>query len=508
VNQARLLMIDLSGPRLTADERAFLSERRPGGVCIFGRNVTDRVQLGELVAELRSLAGQELLVAVDQEGGGVVRVADLPYPPGAMALGAADDPDLTREIAAATGRGLRSVGINVDFAPVADVNSNPANPVIADRSFGADPAHVARHVVAFVRGLQEEGVAATVKHFPGHGDVAVDSHLELPALASEPGMLRRLELPPFEAAISVGVAAVMSAHIVLAALDPLAPATLSERVLGGLLRRELGFDGVVFTDALDMRAIAGSWGAAEASVLALAAGADMPVHVGPIREHEEVVAALESAVGEGRLDAGALAASGERLERLRSAFPARPEPGNGWRDGDDRLLDEAARRSLVSLGRLPRLEAGTRVLLVSAEAARQSAATQVTVRPAEGLAAALLEQGVAVEGLEYRPATALTAAEPARAMSRAAEVVIFASTSRTALSDEERELGRRLAAGAREFVHVALWNPYSTAELPGPALVSFGWRERSCRAVAAALLGQPVTGVAPVPLRTFDDIEL
>jgi beta-N-acetylhexosaminidase len=506
-DSARLLMIDLSGPRLTADERAFLAERRPGGVCLFGRNVVDRVQVSELVSELRSLAGPELVVAADQEGGGVVRIGDLPYPPGAMALGAAGDPGLTREVAAATGRGLRSVGINVDFAPVADVNSNPANPVIADRSFGADPEQVARHVVAFVRGLQAEGVAATVKHFPGHGDVAVDSHLDLPTLATPPETLRRLELPPFEAAIAVGVAAVMSAHVVLAAVDTDAPATLSQPVLGGLLRGGLGFDGVVFTDSLDMLAIAGRWGAPEAAVMALAAGADMPVHVGPIREHEEVAVALGRALGEGRLDRAALAASQERLDRLRRAFPPRPDVAGAWTDGDERLLDEAARRSLVALGRLPLLGEGSRVLLVAAEATRQSAASQLTVRPAEGLVAALRSRGVAVEELEYAPAAALASADTGLARARDADVALFVSTSRTSLTDEERELGRRLARGTASFAHVALWNPYVVAELPGPALVSFGWRERSCRAVAAALMGQPLTGLPPVPLRTLDDIE-
>src|SRR5690606_27403371 len=235
--------------------------------------------------ELRDLAGDGLIVSVDQEGGGVVRVLDLPYPPSAMALGAADDVALTRAVAAATGRGLSAVGIDVDLAPVADVNSNPANPVIADRAFGADPAHVARHVVAFVEGLQAEGVAATVKHFPGHGDTSVDSHLALPTLDLSLEELERRELPPFVAAFRAGVAAVMSAHIVLPRIDAEYPATLSSAVIEGLLRERLGFDGVVFSDALDMRAIADRWGGPESAVLALAAGVDMPALVAPLAEH-------------------------------------------------------------------------------------------------------------------------------------------------------------------------------------------------------------------------------
>jgi beta-N-acetylhexosaminidase len=504
---AAFLMIDLSGTSLTPDERAFLGERRPGGVCLFGRNVSDMVQVAEFLAELRSLAGPDLLVAVDQEGGGVVRIDDIPYPPGAMALGAADEPRLTEAVAAATGRGLRALGVNVDFAPVADVNSNPANPVIADRSFGADPQQVARHVAAFVRGLQGEGVAATVKHFPGHGDVAVDSHLDLPTLERSAGMLERLELPPFLAAIDAGVAAVMSAHIVLRPSGDGLPATLSGEVLTGLLRDRLGFGGVVFTDSLDMKAVAGRWSAPEAAVMAMAAGVDMPVHVGPVREHAEMAAAIDRALARGVLDPGALEASAGRLARLGRRYPARPDPVAAWSDGDEELLMLAARRGLVALGRLPRLEPRTRVLLVTAEAVRQGAATQTTVRPGAGLLAELRGRGLLVEELAYQPDRAEELLATALAAVPVHDVVVFVSSSRTSITEGELRLGRQLAVAARGFVHLALWNPYTAAELPGPALVTFGWRERSIRAAAEALLGQPITGVPPVPLRTFDDIE-
>src|SRR5690625_3490977 len=174
-----LLFLDLSSTSLTPDERELLASRRFAGLTVFARNVQDRFQLADYLSEVRELAGDDFIVATDQEGGRVLRVLDLPYPPAAMALGAADDAELTREVARATARGLRSTGINVDFAPVADLNVNPLNPVIADRAFGTDPEAVSRHVSAFVTGLQEEGVAATVKHFPGHGDTSLDSHLAL-----------------------------------------------------------------------------------------------------------------------------------------------------------------------------------------------------------------------------------------------------------------------------------------------------------------------------------------
>ena len=256
MNPERLLMIDLSGPQLTPEERAFLAEHPVGGVCLFARNIRDRFQVAELTAELRALCGESLLVATDQEGGGVVRSLDVPYPPGAMALGAADDPALTEKVGAATARGLRAQGINLNFAPVADVNNNPRNPVIADRSFGEDPERVARHVAAFIRGTQGAGVAACVKHFPGHGDTETDSHLGLPVLEADSARLEGLEFVPFRAAMAADVAAVMSAHIVLPQFDPAQPATLSRAVLTGLLREHLGFGAVIFTDALNMRAVA------------------------------------------------------------------------------------------------------------------------------------------------------------------------------------------------------------------------------------------------------------
>ena len=506
MNLARLLMIDLSGTSLTQDEREFLAERKPGGVCLFGRNVLDRFQVADLVAELRSLAGPELLVAVDQEGGGVVRIPDLPYPPSAMALGAADDPALTRKVAAATGRGLRAVGINVDFAPVADVNSNAANPVIADRSFGADPEHVARHVVAFVEGLQSQGVAATLKHFPGHGDVDIDSHLDLPTLTKTPEMLERSDWPPFRAAIDSGASAVMTAHILLESVDPDLPGTLSPAIITGLLRGRLGFGGVVFSDALEMKAIARRWGPREAAVLALAAGVDMPAQVATVDVHEQTVESLGLAVAEGRLETAKLEVSLGRLERLSDSYPGGASDAEAaWGSGAEELLVEAARRALVALGEIPRLTPGTRVVLVAAGASLQSAATQATVRPAEGLAKALRDRGAEVIEVEYDRSEVTGAGERAIEATRGSDLLVFASTARTALGKDEVDLARRLALASDQvpFLHVALWNPFTVAALPGPALITFGWRERSVRAAAAALFGAvAVTGSPPAPLAT------
>ena len=224
-----------------------LLERGLGGITLFAYNVREAEQLASLTARLREVGG-DLLLAIDEEGGDVTRLEASTGSsfPGNLALGVVDDTSLTAEVAAAIAGRLARCGVNMNLAPVADVNTNPDNPVIGVRSFGADPELVARHVAAFVEGTQRQGVAACAKHFPGHGDTAVDSHVGLPVVAGD----LEAALLPFRAAIAAGVKALMTAHLVVPALDDV-PATLSRRILSRLLRDELGFDGLVITDALE-----------------------------------------------------------------------------------------------------------------------------------------------------------------------------------------------------------------------------------------------------------------
>jgi beta-N-acetylhexosaminidase len=237
-----------------------------GSVCLFAGNLTRSVT--EVTATLHE-ARSDLIVATDEEGGDVTRLwAATGSPvPGNAALGAVDDTDLTWDVAAAVGGALRSAGIDLDLAPVADVNTDPANPAIGVRSFGTDAEAAARHVAAFVVGLQQQGVAACVKHFPGHGATTVDSHLALP-------VTERVELVPFEAAIAAGASTVMAGHLVAKALDD-RPATLSRRLLTDVLRTRLGFEGAIVTDALDMGALGGPDRIPTNAAAALAAGADL-----------------------------------------------------------------------------------------------------------------------------------------------------------------------------------------------------------------------------------------
>ena len=247
-----------------------------GGVCIFGPNVESAEQLRALNATLRA-ANPDAVIAIDEEGGDVTRLfydRGAPFPGNAV-LGRIDDVELTRRVAAAVGAALVATGCTLTFAPDVDVNANPDNPVIGVRSFGADAELVARHTAAWVDGLQQTGVAASAKHFPGHGDTATDSHLELPVVDLPVETLRARELVPFRAAIAAGSRTIMTSHILLPQLDAEHPATFSTRILQGLLRGELGFDGVIVTDALDMAGASGVHGIPEAAVRALAAGCDL-----------------------------------------------------------------------------------------------------------------------------------------------------------------------------------------------------------------------------------------
>jgi len=309
-------MADFPGTAVTPHLRDLIASRALGGVTLFAKNVEGAAQVAELCRGLQTAATEAglppLLIAVDQEGGTVER---LPLGmPGAMSLGAAGSIAYTERAGALTGRALRAVGVNVNFAPVLDVNTNPANPVIGVRSFGEDPARVAAFGAAYVRGLQGEGVMATAKHFPGHGDTTVDSHLDLPVVPHARERLEAVEFRPFRE-VSGEVAALMTAHVAVAPMG-MTPATLSPALVEGIVRREWGFEGIIFTDSLAMAAIADHIGAARAGVLALLAGADVLLALGGEKVLAEVAAAARQAVTDGILPAQRLERSFHRLDRF------------------------------------------------------------------------------------------------------------------------------------------------------------------------------------------------
>jgi beta-N-acetylhexosaminidase len=290
-----------------------------GGVCLFAGNITSPAQLRGLTDAIFA-ANPRALVAVDEEGGDVTRLfaqVGSPYPGNAL-LGRIDDLTVTRTVASQVGWQLRRVGCNVDFAPSVDINSNARNPVIGVRSFGADAVHVAAHGAAWITGLQATGVAASAKHFPGHGDTAQDSHVALPVIDRSLDELRRRELVPFIAAIQAGTRVIMTSHLMLPQLDAENPATMSPTVLTGLLREELGFGGLIVSDALDMAGAASPGGIPETAVRALWAGCDL-LCLGTDNTDLDIVAieeAISAAVADGRLDQGRVDEAAGRVTAL------------------------------------------------------------------------------------------------------------------------------------------------------------------------------------------------
>ncbi len=320
-------MVGLPRPALDRETREFLAERCPGGVILFKRNIRSAEQLRRLVADIHATgAGVPPLVALDHEGGRVDRLPHPPFthfPPMAL-VGESGDTRLAEAVGRAMGRELRAVGIDLDFAPVLDVWSNPRNRVIGDRAFGTTPRAVARLALAFARGLARAGVLACGKHFPGHGATVGDSHFVLPRVRRSRRALAATELVPFARAAAADIPALMTAHVVVPALDARRPATVSPKICRDLLRRRLRFRGVLFSDDLEMQAMAGRRRVGRAAVEALRAGCDMLLVCQSLAAAREAMAAVEDALGRGRLEAGAIATSLMRIQGLRRRLTAPP----------------------------------------------------------------------------------------------------------------------------------------------------------------------------------------
>ena len=314
---AQLLLVPVPGTEPNASSLEIVRQG-VGGILLFKSNIESAAQIRALIAALQAAADVPLVVAVDEEPGRVARLAQagvLPETPTARALGTKPAAQV-RATGKKIGTGLTSLGVTTDLAPVLDVTGAAADSVIGDRSFGASPAAVARAGVAFLQGLQDAGVTGVAKHFPGHGETVTDSHTDLPVVESSITQLRKRALPPFKAAIKAGVPAVMVGHLLVRAVDPYLPATLSSKVIGGLLRGELKFTGLVVADAMDMGAIASRWDLPVAVEKAIGAGIDLAILSGDTRI-VEVIDHLEAAVKAGRLPPARVRDAFLRVERFK-----------------------------------------------------------------------------------------------------------------------------------------------------------------------------------------------
>jgi beta-N-acetylhexosaminidase len=318
----QLFMVGFTGTSVTPDLASFIKGYNPGGVILFSRNLESLDQIVQLTNDLQRCSPHSpLLIAIDQEGG---RVSRLPkgftiFPP-CDVLGRCNSTELAYAAAATIAKELRAVGINMNMAPVLDVNSNPDNPVIGDRAFGSTPEIVSELGWATAAGLQDNQIVACGKHFPGHGDTNADSHKELPVVEAARERLEVVEFPPFRHAVAQGVATMMTAHVLYRALDEKLPATLSPTIIANLLRKELRYDGVVLTDDLEMHAIIDHYGIEDAAIRAVLAGCDVLLICKDRDREIAAFTAIEQAVASGIISTERLDQSAARVARVKARF--------------------------------------------------------------------------------------------------------------------------------------------------------------------------------------------
>ncbi|MBN2908959.1 beta-N-acetylhexosaminidase [Polycladomyces sp. WAk] len=502
-----------SSAGLSAHARELIRRHHVGGVILFSRNIQNPRQVGELTNQLQQMAVAfephvPLLIAVDQEGGEITRVDGATEFPGNMAQGATFDPDTAYASAKTVGRELRAMGINLNLAPVLDVNNNPANPVIGVRSFGENPRMVAEMGTSAIRGYHEGEVLTAVKHFPGHGDTHVDSHVGLPSVTHDRKRLDAVELVPFREAIRGGADMVMTAHITFPAIDPApgTPVTLSHRALTGLLREELGFQGVIITDDMEMGAIAKRFGTPQAAVRAIQAGADMVLVAHSLSAQRSAIAAVKQAVQSGKISEERIDESVRRILRLKAerlgkhavakqvyAHPDEAERVVGSPQAARQaeavaaravtLVQDPDRRLPLRPGWLPR------VLVVSPE------------KPV-ALSRLLSDAGFRVEtlGIDADPA----AAERRRVVESAkdADAVVVGLTG-AVLHPQQAELVRQLEGTGKPVIALGLNTPYDVAKLPRNTtyLALYGSNPVLLDAAVKALTGRmPLKGRLPVSI--------
>lgn len=466
----QLFMCGFGGFEPTDGIEELVREYGLGGIIYFRRNLRDASQVEALSAKLQAFACVPLFIAIDQEGGMVVRLEEgVTVIPGAMAQGAADNAELSRESARMSGAELRGIGINMNFAPCLDVNNNPLNPVIGVRSYGEDPAHVARIGIAAIEGYREGGISAAAKHFPGHGDTSADSHHELPVVPHGVQRLNEIELYPFREAIARGVDAIMTAHVVFPAFEPdQVPATLSRRIITGLLRERLGFGGVIVTDCLEMNAISETIGVARGAVEAIKAGADLVLVSHRLDRQKAALEAVLEAVLAGEIPEARIEEAAKRiwsLKRSNGLFGTdKPALDTARAQEVSRMLSEAAVTVVKGQDALPLSKAG-RTVVVWTEARVGTEVVEV-IEQSWTLGAALAARGYDVEEVRIGLSPSVEEAEAARKAAAGSNTVVFASYD-AAFNEAQSALIAELTADAsRAFAWVAMRTPYDLLEVP------------------------------------------
>jgi beta-N-acetylhexosaminidase len=502
----QMLVVGFHGHEPPPHILGWLREGRVGGVILFARNIDTPEQVAELTKALHGAAKRPILVAIDQEGGVVARLrGGFTESPGAMALGAADDPMLTEEVSAVLAAEMRALGVNWNLAPAIDLTHNIHNPSVGVRSLGSDPQHVKRHALAQVQGFQGTGVAATAKHFPGKANTPVDPHVQLPVIEGPLDDMWDTDLVPFRAVNDGGVAAVMITHVQFKALEPEYPSTLSPAIIQGLLRRDIGYRGLVTTDCMEMKAVTDAYGPGESAVLAAKAGANV-VLFSHTREHQEAAYdALLDAARTGRLPMEQIDYSVDRITEMKRRFAADKRPPLTIIRQPKHLetMERAARAGTVLLrdapGLLP-LGPETRVTVIEFASSlekeglwrgKETAFTALLRDRFHSVEAALIDSSAPIGGqLEH-----------AERLAEGAETLVLA-TRNAHLYPAQLEATRRLIAAGKPCVLVCLRNPYDAGALEaGSVLLTLGDAAPSLEAAAEALVGGYIpAGRLRVPL--------
>ncbi|MEA5077633.1 MAG: glycoside hydrolase family 3 N-terminal domain-containing protein [Anaerolineaceae bacterium] len=516
-NLGQKLMLAFVGHEDIPEEmKKTIRELRPAGFTLFrANNIDSPQQLRHLTEHLQKEAEvvglPPFLIGTDQEGGQLMAIGEGTPLPGNMALGATGSEDLAYQAGQVLGRELSALGLNLDYAPCADVNINPRNPVVGVRSFGEDPAEVARLTAAMIRGIQSEGVAATAKHFPGHGDVAVDSHVNMPVVDQSLDQIRKAALPPFEAAIASDCKVIMTAHLGLPQIETnrTLPATLSKTIMTDLLRHTLGFEGVIITDAMDMHAILQGEALVDQTALAVAAGADLLLMTANAEDHQRAARGMQKALSEGMVSREEVLQSIQRVLNLK--FWAR---NHARRYGLEvlnceqhrKIADEIADRSITLVKDhkrlLPlRLQPEDKVAVIVPQ--------PENLTPADTSSYIIPQLAGELHKIHANTVQHLIPLDPPQEIIEQLikEVddvdVVVIGTINAANSAGQVALVDALQASGKKLIVVAMRLPYDLAAFPQVDcyMCTYGILEPSMRAAARALFGQiPFQGKLPVTL--------
>ena len=498
------LIFGFHGTEMSEEFISLIKEYKIGNVILFLRNVASADQLRKLCADIRELitaeTGYPPFIVIDQEGGMVTRLpGDAVTVPGAMAIAATGDPENARTASEITIRQLRGLGANFNMAPVLDVNNNPANPVIGVRSFGDSPEKVSAFGVASAQPYENSGVLCCGKHFPGHGDTAVDSHLGIPLVEKTEEELEKLELIPFRAAIDAGIPAIMISHVMFPNIEPeRVPCTMSRKIVTGILKEKLGFEGLILTDCMEMLAIQDHYGTPEGTVASIKAGVDIAEISSSLHLLWGAAKLVNEAAERGEFDMAEIEASVEKILRYKKMLFTGFDTGNCNLDTDRAAVDAMARKAITLCAGQAPLADGNTFFLGCADYRASGVGND------DGEARNFVNFMTAAFGAKGL----VTSKDPEEAEIRAAVEaasgadLIILSTCNGHLFRGQIALAEALAAAGKKLTVVALRNPYDIPALPDCAckIAAYEYSMPALRALEEVFRGGEMTGVCPVAL--------